>query len=139
MSTLASVLAWLEQAPPETLMPARAVLTLLRDAGASADDPGATHQHTASADATWRSQLWTVPSETRLGVAELAEALGRPESWVYRHTSSKSGYEQLPHRRLDGLLVFRADEIRTWIADHEDVIVRAPTAVVPITRRKVNR
>src|SRR5688500_12817982 len=35
----------------------------------------------------WREKLWTCPEATRLGVVELAEAVGRPKSWVYRLTS----------------------------------------------------
>lgn len=89
----------------------------------------------ATAELSWRERLWSAPEETRLGVAELSEALGRPESWVYRHCSSKSGLELLPHRKMDGANVFLVGEIRAWIRDHEEVVVRPTTPVLSITRR----
>jgi len=46
---------------------------------------------------TWRERLWRVPAETRLGVREFAEAMGRPKSWVYRRTSERSEKAPLPH------------------------------------------
>jgi hypothetical protein len=72
--------------------------------------------------ASWREKLWTVPSDTRLGRNELCEALGRPASWVYRHTSPKGGLPMLPHRKLDGELVFVVGEVRAWVIDHEEVL-----------------
>lgn len=77
---------------------------------------------TEAESATWRERLWTAPAETRIGTYEVAEALGRPVSWIYRHTSRKSGYALLPVRKLDGELVFVVGEIRAWIRDHEEVI-----------------
>lgn len=74
---------------------------------------------------TWRERLWLVPSETRLGVREAAEAIGRPVSWVYRRTSPKSAKAPLPHRRLDGELVFLAGELRAWVEGHEAMVVPA--------------
>jgi predicted DNA-binding transcriptional regulator AlpA len=76
---------------------------------------------------TWRERLWIVPAETRIGVAELTEALGRPRSWVYRHTSGKT----IPHRKLDGELVFVAGEIRAWIRDREEVEAGGPMDSTP--------
>lgn len=125
---LEEVMRWLEQAPPETLMPARSVLALLRDAVPPGDAPNGASERPA---ATWRERLWTAPAETRLGVKELSEAIGRPPSWVYRHTSERSGLEPLPYKRLDGSLVFLAGEIRQWIADHEATVVPARSLAVP--------
>src|SRR5438552_7224467 len=34
----------------------------------------------------WSALLWVVPAETRIGRRELLAALGRPRSWLYRHT-----------------------------------------------------
>lgn len=69
---------------------------------------------------TWRERLWSVPADTRLNVRELAEALGQSVSWVYKHTSRRSGRVQLPHRQLaNGKLTFLAGEIRTWLAQTE--------------------
>jgi predicted DNA-binding transcriptional regulator AlpA len=87
-----------------------------------------------SVPTTWRERLWVVPDETRLGVRELAEALGRPRSWVYRHTSKRSGLQLLPHRKLDGDVVFVAAEIRAWVASHEDVVVKPMSAVITFKR-----
>jgi predicted DNA-binding transcriptional regulator AlpA len=71
------------------------------------------------ANVSWKERLWTAPAETRIGVRELAEALGRPRSWVYRRTGTKGNKAPLPHRKLDGELVFIVGEIRTWLAHHE--------------------
>ncbi len=71
---------------------------------------------------SWRERLWTVPAETRLGVAEVAEAMGRPRSWVYRHTGPSSSRARIPHRKLDGALVFTAGEVRAWVQKREEVL-----------------
>lgn len=73
------------------------------------------------ANAPWAERLWTAPAETRLGVRELAEAVGRPRSWVYRHTAPSGDLAPIPHRRLDGLLVFLAGEVRDWLRANEEV------------------
>jgi len=73
------------------------------------------------ADGTiWAEKLWTCPPETRLGVRELAEAIGRPRSWVYRHTSPRGDLAPIPHGRLDGLLVFTAGAVRDWLRANEE-------------------
>jgi len=64
---------------------------------------------------TWRERLWTCPPDTRLGVREVAEALGRPKSWVYRAVASARGVHRLPAARLNGELVFEAGAVREWI------------------------
>jgi predicted DNA-binding transcriptional regulator AlpA len=87
-----------------------------------------------TAPTSWRERLWTCPDETRLGVREVAEALGRPRSWCYRHTSKRSGLPLLPCRRLDGDLVFVASELREWIRSHEDVVVKPLPSVFPLKR-----
>jgi hypothetical protein len=71
---------------------------------------------------SWAEKLWTCPAETRLGVRQLAEAVGRPPSWVYRHASPKGDLAPIPHRRLDGLLVFTAGEVRTWLQANEEIL-----------------
>jgi hypothetical protein len=90
-------------------MPARAVLALIREVVPSEDVGAAPAEPPA---ATWRERLWTAPAETRLGLKELSEAIGRPKSWIYKRTSQKGGLEQIPHRRLDGVLIFLAGEVR---------------------------
>lgn len=68
----------------------------------------------------WQVRLWVVPSETRLSVDDVAEAVGRSRQWVYHHTSARSTYSRLPYRKLDGRLVFQAGEIRDWLANQEE-------------------
>ena len=77
--------------------------------------------HPEVEDWTWREKLWTVSPETRLGVHELSEALGRSRSWIYRRTGSAAPTERIPHRKFEGELSFMADEIRIWIRSKEMV------------------
>jgi predicted DNA-binding transcriptional regulator AlpA len=74
---------------------------------------------------TWRERIWRVPSETRLGVREVAEAVGRSKSWVYKRTQA-AAEDPIPHRKLDGELMFAAGEVRAWIRAREDVLVAGP-------------
>ena len=74
---------------------------------------------------TWREKLWIAPAETRIGTSELAEAFGRPTSWVYAHTEGKAE-NPLPHRKLDGMLMFTVGEVRTWLRASEEVLVAGP-------------
>jgi predicted DNA-binding transcriptional regulator AlpA len=83
---------------------------------------------------TWCERLWTCPAETRLGVHELSEALGRPKSWIYRRTSAKAE-GRLPHRKLGGELLFTAGEIRAWLREHEEVIEAGPMESAAAERR----
>jgi hypothetical protein len=66
---------------------------------------------------SWRTLLWTAPDDTLLGVLEIAEAVGRPASWVYRRTGPKS-QERLPVQRLGGEVVIRAEDLRRWVRRH---------------------
>jgi hypothetical protein len=77
--------------------------------------------------ASWREKFWTVAPETRLSVAELAEALNVSPSWIYRRTSSKAArgngvraaVSMIPHRRMGGSLEFIAGEVRSWLKQQE--------------------
>lgn len=80
--------------------------------------------------ADWRAALWSAPAETRLGVHEAADALGRPVSFIYRHTSARAE-NRLPHRKLDGELVFLAGELRGWIRDREELVVGGALEAMP--------
>jgi len=113
------------------MLPARSVLALIREAVPEGKS-GASELLPAP---TWRERLWIAPPETRLGVEELSEAIGRPKSWIYRHTSAKSGLVQLPHRRLDGALVFLAGDVRQWLAQQESSELEVRPQVIPIARR----
>jgi hypothetical protein len=70
-------------------------------------------------ESSWRERIWTCPPETRLGISEIAEALGRSKSWCYKHTGA-SAEDRLPVRKLDGEVVVTAGDLRAWIEAHED-------------------
>lgn len=118
---LPGLISWLQAAPEGTSVPASTLAEFLSRLPSHAPLDELTAKD--AAPITWRERIWTVPAETRLGVLEMAEAIGRPRSWVYRHTSEKaSGSGRLPCRKLDGELVFVVGEIRNWLRDHEEVI-----------------
>lgn len=128
--------AWLRLAPPATLVPAADVLAALDQDEPAAPVP-AEPADAPALPASWRERLWRVPAETRLGVVEVAEALGRPKSWVYRRTgpaAETAGVSPLPCRRLDGELVFVAGELRAWLQAHEVTVHAPPVPITPVTR-----
>src|SRR5690242_7467645 len=94
---------WLAAAPRGTLVEAQALALALAEA-----DEGRPQGNASQGGQLvgWRERLWTAPPDTRMGVAELCEALGRTKSWVWRHTGPSSPGPRLPHRKLDGELVF---------------------------------
>jgi len=63
--------------------------------------------------------FWTLPPETRVTVAQLAEMLGRPKSFIYRHIKPRNGCEPIPHRKLDGQIVVVLSQAREWVRRHE--------------------
>lgn len=139
--TLADVLRWLEQAPDGTLLAASALLSRLREIVPERVGEGTEAHATPSTPAeagSWQERLWAAPAETRMTVSDVCEALGRPKSWCYRHTSPASGLPRLPHRKLDGELVFLAGEVRQWVREHEDIVVQA-TSITPISARRRRR
>ena len=85
---------------------------------------------------TWREKLWTVPPETRIGVAELCEATGRTKSWVYRNTSEKATGPRLPHRLMGGELVFVVGELRQWLVEQETTVVAGRTTSLVVQRSR---
>ena len=117
--TLEELLRWLEQAPDGTHVEARIIAYVL--AGALDRDHGS--QEGAGPEWTWAELLWVVPAERRLGTREVLEALGRGKTWLYTQMSEDRGRDRLPHRKLDGQVLFTAGEVRAWIRDHEEVIV----------------
>jgi predicted DNA-binding transcriptional regulator AlpA len=92
--------------------------------------PGNIATSVPPAPPSWRERLWSCPADTRLGVLEIAEALGRSKAFVYRLTRTKD----IPHRKLDGELVFRAADIREWVQRREDVQV---TPRLTVTRGRI--
>jgi len=83
------------------------------------DSPEPETVSTGEVLASWRERVWLVPDETRLGVRDVAEALSRSTSWVYKKASRAAGSRGLPCRKLEGELAFTAGELRAWIAKHE--------------------
>lgn len=120
MRTFAELRTWAASAPVGTMVPAGRLAELLGDL-----EPA--HPPAAASDgpATWRVLLWTVDPETRIGRDELLEAVGRPVSWLYRHTGPKAA-DRIPHRRLDGQLVFVVGEVRRWLREREEIIAAGP-------------
>lgn len=120
MKTLDELRRWAASAPDGTMVPAACLAELLDAVEATETAPmrsGAGHDEPT----TWRALLWTVDAETRIGRDELLEAVGRGPSWLYRHTGP-SADDRMPHRKLDGQLVFVVGEVRRWLRDHEELI-----------------
>jgi hypothetical protein len=82
----------------------------------------------------WRERLWTCPAATRLGVREVAEAMNRPRSWVYRATSSRRAGRRLPATHLSGELSFSAEAVRRWIREQETAVI--PRSVAERTKSR---
>lgn len=98
---------------------------------APAPAPEANTEHS-----TWRERLWSVPAETRMTAAEVAEALGKSRSWVYGHAKAPTGNKDevvLPFRKLGHDTLFLAGEIREWIETSEVVMSNSLAA-----RRKLH-
>lgn len=114
---LGELMAWLATAPAGTLVSAAGLAERLATVEGVSVAPRREIEHQ-----TWRERLWTVPAGTRLGISEVAEAVGRSKSWVYRRTSPKSAKAPLPHGKLDGELVFEAGRIREWLETHGEQV-----------------
>lgn len=130
--SLGEFLEWCRKLPSGTLLDAqeigKSVVWTLTEEGKSSQGFSrppmvATPDERGSTD--WRERLWIVPAETRLGVQEVAEALGKGKSWVYERTGP-SAEDPIPHRKLDGVNVFAAGELRAWIRSREEVIHAGP-------------
>ena len=100
------------------------------------DDTHTTDAVPSPAPEGWRTRIWTCPPDVRLGVAELVEATGRSEDWVYRSVNAKvakkKGREPLPCDKLDGVLVFEAGVVREWLR-------RSAIVVNPNGHRRLRR
>jgi predicted DNA-binding transcriptional regulator AlpA len=127
---------WLAAAPRGTLVEAQALALALAEADEGQPEGSAPQ---GGQVVCWRERLWTAPADTRIGVAELCEALGRTKSWVWRHTGPRSTGPRLPHRKLDGALVFVVVEVRAWLREHERIIVVRPTSLVLPRPRSASR
>jgi predicted DNA-binding transcriptional regulator AlpA len=131
VTTVAELLAWLDAAPAGTAVPAASVADALRVIDGRAPAPAAAAE---PATVPWSVRLWQVPPQTRLGPVELLEAVGRPRSWLYRHTGRKAP-SRIPHRKLDGALVFVVGEVRQWIEDHEQIVVPGRGRPLVVSRK----
>ena len=121
MMTTAEFRSWVSGlADCGAVLPASEVLSRLPEA----NEPESPPAESSPIELTWRERLWLVPAETRLGVAELCEALNRSSSWAYRRTGNAE--DPLPHRLLDGQLVFLVGEIRHWIRAHAESVSECP-------------
>ncbi len=135
ITTLADMVRWCSEAPLGTLLDAGALAEMLSGLEAETVRRRTLSEEPSEPVArTWRERLWTCPAETRLGVHELAEALNRPRSWIYRRTSAKAEC-RLPHRKLGGELLFTAGEIRAWLREHEEVVEAGPMESTSAERR----
>jgi len=128
---LGELQTWLSQAPPGTLVPADSLAQAI-----AASVPNIQRRSVVQRPMSWRERLWLVAPDTRLGVAELLEALGRTKSWLYRHTGPNSPGTRIPHRKLEGELVFVAGEICNWVRDNELVRVPGRTANLMVVRKR---
>ena len=130
--TLTDFRSWLSVlADASATLPASEVLDRLPEA----EEWETTQSEPSPIELTWRERLWIVPSETRLGVHEVCEALRRSPSWLYRRTSpkalSKADVAPIPHRKLDGELTFVVGELRTWVRDNEESLHELPSTSTP--------
>ena len=124
----AELARWLRAAPPGTLVLAEEIAQLLADSKTVEKQPD------SAVLVTWREKLWTCAPDTRLGRVELLEALGRTKNWLYRHTGKQAKCSRIPCRRLDGELVFVAGEVRTWLAEQEEILEPGRTSPVRLLR-----
>ncbi len=106
--------------------PAELLIQALTDAlNRTAGLAPATVTVTATVTLSWRERLYTVPSELRLGLDEVAEALACSPRTVRRHIADSG----LPSRRRFDEFVIVAGELRGWLEDNEQVVNRAARRV----------
>lgn len=80
-------------------------------AGAGEEEPRPEPEPVA---VSWRERIWSVPANTLLSVPEIAEALGRSESWTYKRTMP-AARDPLPVSKMGSSVVARAGDLRAWI------------------------
>ena len=113
---------WVATAPNGTMVSTETLAEML---DAFDVEPAPEPDRITSPPLPWTVLLWSADPETRIGRDELLEAVGRSASWLYRHTGPKAKH-QMPHRKLDGELVFVVGEIRRWLLDREEIIEAGP-------------
>ena len=120
MRTLADLQRWVTSAPIGTMLSVESLRELFGKM-----EPEQEPEPVTTTPPPWRVLLWTVDPETRISRDELLEAVGRPVSWLYRLTGPKAP-DRIPHRKLDGQLVFVVGEVRGWLREREEIIEAAP-------------
>lgn len=127
--SLADFVDWLHLAPAGTKIEISALASQLTNLVTSRSEVPGPSASPAKSRATWKERIWTCPPQTRLGISELAEAIGKSTSWIYKRTGPSATDDKIPCRRLSGELVFLADEIRTWISEVESIVNALPPSV----------
>ena len=133
MKTVRGLLQWAATAPPGTMLSADALAKML---DVFEVEPTPELARDTAPPLPWTLLLWTADPETRIGRSELLEAVGRPASWLYRHTGPKAKH-RIPHRKLDGELIFLVGEVRRWLRDREEIIVAAAMDAAPHSLKAV--
>ena len=108
---------WLEECPPGTLVRAGEILARLD----ASDVPNGIHDDLTTygkVGTTAAERLWSCPDQTRYTVTELAAALNRPKSYIYKHTANRT----IPFTKIDGQNTFIVSEVRRWVVDREERI-----------------
>lgn len=99
--------------------------------GLAADTERARHRCLGFSGGHARTQLRGLPSahipQPGRSGSRPSRSRAVPSSWLYRHTSKKSttgdgGYSRIPHRKLEGDVVFVVGEMREWVRHNEDVV-----------------
>ena len=62
---------------------------------------------------TWVTWFWSCSPNTRVGVSELAEALGRKRTFVYAAVYDDD--DPLPGKKLVGQWSFKVGDVRAWV------------------------
>lgn len=70
-----------------------------------------------AAGVPWPEKIWTVPAECRLSVEDFAAVVQRSKQCIYRWSKTKA----VKVRKLDGVLVFRAADVRSFLTSREEI------------------
>ena len=79
---------------------------------------------------------WTIERHGNLVIRFLLEAVGRPASWLYRHTGPKAKH-RITSRKPDGELIFLVGEVRRWLREREEIVVAGPMDSAPHSLKAV--
>jgi predicted DNA-binding transcriptional regulator AlpA len=120
--TLEDLVAWLRDAPTGTQLDASTFAEALEDLAAQEPKDEPESRLEAPVEWGWPERLWIIPAERRLGVKEACQALEKSRTWLYAHMSEGQGRDRIPHRKLDGQVLFTAGELRAWIRDQEETV-----------------